>query len=46
MIAELTDLPAGIIGFEGAGKLHAEEYRDVPLPASSAPRAPATYGSC
>jgi SpoIIAA-like len=32
VITELTDLPAGIIGFEGAGKLHAEEYRDVLLP--------------
>lgn len=33
MITELTDLPAGVIGFEAAGKLHAEEYRDVLLPA-------------
>ena len=33
MITELTDLPDGVIGFEAAGKLHAEEYRDVLLPA-------------
>jgi len=33
VITELTDLPAGVIGFEAAGKLHAEEYRDVLLPA-------------
>ncbi len=33
MITELTDLPVGVIGFEAAGKLHAEEYRDVLLPA-------------
>ena len=33
MITELTELPDGVIGFEAAGKLHAEEYRDVLLPA-------------
>ena len=33
MIKELTDLPQGVIGFETAGKLHAEDYRDVLLPA-------------
>jgi hypothetical protein len=33
MITELTDLPAGIIGFEASGKLEAEDYRDVLLPA-------------
>ena len=33
MITELTDLPDGVIGFEAAGELHAEEYRDVLLPA-------------
>jgi hypothetical protein len=32
MINELTDLPPGVIGFETAGKLHAEDYRDVLLP--------------
>jgi hypothetical protein len=32
MIKELTDLPAGVIGFETTGKLHAEDYRDVLLP--------------
>lgn len=33
MITELTDLPADIIGFEASGKLEAEDYRDVLLPA-------------
>ncbi len=33
MIKELTGLPAGVIGFETAGKLHAEDYRDILLPA-------------
>jgi hypothetical protein len=33
LIKELTDLPSGVIGFETTGKLHAEDYRDVLLPA-------------
>ena len=33
MIKELSDLPAGVIGFEASGKLAAEDYRDVILPA-------------
>ncbi len=33
MIKELTDMPAGVIGFEAEGKLQAEDYRDVVLPA-------------
>src|SRR6516165_7933976 len=33
MIKELTDMPAGVIGFEASGKLRAEDYRDVVLPA-------------
>jgi stage II sporulation SpoAA-like protein len=33
MITELSGLPAGVIGFETAGKLQAEDYRDVVLPA-------------
>jgi hypothetical protein len=33
MITQLTDLPAGVIGFEVTGTLHAEDYRDVLLPA-------------
>ena len=33
MLKELTDLPAGVIGFEVAGKLTAEDYRDRLLPA-------------
>ena len=33
MIAELDGLPAGVIGFEASGKIAAEDYRDVVLPA-------------
>ena len=33
MIKELSDLPAGVIGFEASGRLRAEDYRDVILPA-------------
>ena len=33
MIKELDGLPSGVIGFETAGKLSAEDYRDVVLPA-------------
>ena len=33
MITEMTDLPAGVIGFEIEGKVRAEDYRDVVLPA-------------
>ena len=33
MITELGDLPPGVIGFEASGKLQAEDYRDVVLPA-------------
>ena len=33
MITELTDMPEGVIGFEASGKLQAEDYRDVLLPA-------------
>jgi hypothetical protein len=33
MIKELSGLPAGVIGFETTGKLRAEDYRDVVLPA-------------
>ena len=32
MIKELSDLPAGVIGFEASGRLRAEDYRDVVLP--------------
>jgi hypothetical protein len=32
MIKELSDLPLGVIGFEVAGKLRAEDYRDVLRP--------------
>ena len=33
MIKELSGMPAGVIGFEASGKMHAEDYRDVVLPA-------------
>ena len=33
MMKELSDLPAGVIGFEASGKIRAEDYRDVLLPA-------------
>jgi SpoIIAA-like len=33
MLSELTDVPAGVIGFEATGKLRAEDYRDILLPA-------------
>ena len=33
MIKELSDMPSGVIGFEAGGKLRAEDYRDVVLPA-------------
>jgi hypothetical protein len=32
-IKELSDLPTPLIGFEVSGTLHAEDYRDVLLPA-------------
>ena len=35
MIKELTGLPTGVIGFEATGKLRAEDYRDVVVPAST-----------
>jgi hypothetical protein len=33
MIKELSDMPAGVIGFETEGKIEGEDYRDVVLPA-------------
>ena len=33
MLKELSDLPTGVIGFEVAGEIKAEDYRDVVLPA-------------
>ena len=33
MIKELSNLPAGVVGFEATGTLKAEDYRDVVLPA-------------
>jgi hypothetical protein len=33
MISQLDGLPAGVIGFDASGKIAAEEYRDVVLPA-------------
>jgi SpoIIAA-like len=33
MIRPLTDLPAGVIGFEADGKIRAEDYTQVLIPA-------------
>jgi hypothetical protein len=33
MIKSLEGLPAGVIGFESSGKLEAQDYRDVLIPA-------------
>ena len=33
MIRQMEDLPAGVIGFEISGKIEAENYRDVVMPA-------------
>jgi len=33
MLNEIADLPSGVIGFEVAGRLQTEDYRDVLLPA-------------
>jgi hypothetical protein len=33
MIKELDGMPPGVVGFEVSGKLKAEDYRDVILPA-------------
>lgn len=36
MIKQLSDLPAGVIGFEVTDKVTAEDYRDVVIPAVEA----------
>jgi hypothetical protein len=33
VITELSGLPDGVVGFEASGKIAAEDYRDVVLPA-------------
>jgi hypothetical protein len=33
MFAEMTGLPGAVIGFKASGTVHAEDYRDVLLPA-------------
>jgi SpoIIAA-like len=33
VIRELTDLPDGVVGFEGEGKLHADDYKNTLIPA-------------
>lgn len=33
MLEQLHDLPPGVIGFEAHGELHADDYREVLLPA-------------
>ena len=36
MLTSMTDLPPGVLGFEASGTLHADDYRDVLLPAVEA----------
>jgi hypothetical protein len=36
MIKQLTDLPAGLVGFEVAGKIEADDYKEVVVPAVEA----------
>jgi hypothetical protein len=36
MLNQIPGLPSGVIGFEASGKLTAEDYRDVLLPALQA----------
>jgi hypothetical protein len=36
MLQTMTGLPPGVIGFEADGELHADDYRDVLLPAVEA----------
>lgn len=36
MLRPLPDLPAGVIGFEAVGEIHADDYRDVLRPAVDA----------
>lgn len=33
MIKELGGMPEGVVGFEASGMVHADDYRDVVLPA-------------
>lgn len=36
MLQTMTGLPPGVLGFEADGELHADDYRDVLLPAIEA----------
>ena len=36
MLSPLTDLPAGVVGFEASGKLEEKDYVDVLMPALQA----------
>lgn len=36
MLQPLTDLPAGVIGFEAVGEVHADDYRTTLIPALEA----------
>jgi hypothetical protein len=36
MIEPLSDLPEGVIGFETVGEVHADDYKDVLIPALEA----------
>jgi hypothetical protein len=33
MLETITGLPAGVLGFEAKGELHADDYRNVLIPA-------------
>jgi len=46
MIKELSGLPDGVIGFETTGKLRAEDYRDVVLPALERAAAGGCFRPC
>jgi hypothetical protein len=40
MLEALDDLPAGVIGFQGVGELHADDHTNVLLPARRAATEP------
>ena len=45
MLNEIADLPSGVIGFEVAGRLQTEDYRDVLRPRWSEALQAAKYES-
>jgi hypothetical protein len=40
VIEPIADLPAGVIGFEAVGEVHADDYRDTLVPALEAQEGP------